>query len=194
MELSLTRTQRVIPVSVDLKTQPPLSLTRRSLEIVITAYEFVRDNMLPPWLEAAKPDIVLFQIGWQDMLNFENDEILGSYSTMVKQMREYNPRMKILVCFLPRLVPCFPDIDPSKASMLIPTAYVYLDHKIFLLDSAMPGWGAALNSTHSPLWVVNTYEGYSGREDNWNGVTPAESGNRKLAERYTAALKTALAA
>src|SRR5690554_1849794 len=57
------------------------------------------NNQLPPWLAAARPDIVVMHLGtndlwggWQSM-----DTIMAAYTKLVGQMRANNPAMRIVV-------------------------------------------------------------------------------------------------
>lgn len=57
-------------------------------------------NNLAGWLAAAKPDIVMFMLGTNDITGGKSaTDILNAYTRMVALMRASNPRMRIIVGF-----------------------------------------------------------------------------------------------
>src|SRR4051794_29280857 len=62
------------------------------------ATNIANQNLLPGWLSATHPDIVLMPLGTNDVWsNIAPSTILASFTTLVGQMRASNPGMKILV-------------------------------------------------------------------------------------------------
>lgn len=58
----------------------------------------IANDYLEAWLEEAKPDIVQFMLGTNDIQKGKTtDEIIDAYTKMVRLMRKSNPRMKIIV-------------------------------------------------------------------------------------------------
>jgi lysophospholipase L1-like esterase len=59
-------------------------------------------NNLQGWLASAKPDVVMFMLGTNDIVQQgkSTTDILAAYTKMVGQMRTSNPSMKIIVGFL----------------------------------------------------------------------------------------------
>src|SRR5688500_15151682 len=57
------------------------------------------NNQLPPWLAAARPDIVLMHLGTNDMWGgyIPTDTKIAAFTKLVGQMRANNPNVKILV-------------------------------------------------------------------------------------------------
>jgi lysophospholipase L1-like esterase len=62
------------------------------------ATNIANQNMLPGWLSATNPDVVMMHLGTNDVWsNIAPATITAAFSTLVDQMRANNPNMKILV-------------------------------------------------------------------------------------------------
>lgn len=58
----------------------------------------IAQKYLPGWLASAKPNIVQFMLGTNDIKGGHSaDAIIHAYTTMVSQMRSNNPNMHIIV-------------------------------------------------------------------------------------------------
>jgi lysophospholipase L1-like esterase len=68
------------------------------------------------------------------------------------------------------------------------------NNKIQELNKAIVPWAQGLNTTASPIWVVDQYTGFSGTSDLRDGVHPNDAGDVKMANVWYPALVTALAA
>jgi Cellulose binding domain/GDSL-like Lipase/Acylhydrolase family len=132
-------------------------------------------NQLPPWLAAARPDIVLMHLGTNDMWgNFRPiDSVIAAYSKLVDQMRANNPDMKILV------------------AKIIPMACPECTH-VVALNNAIPAWAAAKTTSRSPITVVDQWTGFDTTTDTGDGVHPNDAGFRKMADRWYPAVTAAL--
>jgi lysophospholipase L1-like esterase len=129
-------------------------------------------NQLPPWLDAAKPDIVLMHLGTNDMWGgfIPTASVLAAYTKLVGQMRTSNPNMKIIVA---QLIPMNPSGCPTCAASVVG------------LNGAIPGWAAGLTTAQSPIVVVDQWTGFDTVADtNGDGVHPNDSGFRKMADRW----------
>ncbi|RYP30374.1 hypothetical protein DL767_006282 [Monosporascus sp. MG133] len=107
-------------------------------------------RLLPGWLWANPADVVTMHLGTNNIVhgNVQGTEILAAFTTLVGEMRERNPRMKII----------------------------------------------GLNTTESPIWVVDQHTGFSGVTDLRDGVYPNDSGDRKMAGVWFSALVNAFKA
>ncbi|TLS23246.1 uncharacterized protein PpBr36_06480 [Pyricularia pennisetigena] len=105
------------------------------------AVDIVRNN-LPGWLNQNVPDVVNFMLGTNDVNlgNRQTSEILGAYTGIVQQLRAKNPRVKVMVDTVLPL--------PFKQA------------PITALNNAIPGWAAGLNTSQSPIVVVDVAAGY----------------------------------
>jgi lysophospholipase L1-like esterase len=135
----------------------------------------VSQNLLPGWLAATNPDIVMMHLGTNDVWNgsFTTAQILAAYTTLVQQMRANNPAMKILVA---QIIP----MNPSGCS--------YCAQGVVNLDAAIPAWATSLTTAQSPIVVVNQWTGFNDATDTVDGVHPNDAGNQKIASKWYPAL------
>ncbi|MFJ6673391.1 cellulose binding domain-containing protein [Actinosynnema sp. NPDC091369] len=140
-----------------------------------SAIGIAEQGQLPPWLAAARPDVVLMHLGTNDMWgNFRPvDSVIAAYSVLVDQMRAHNPDVEILV------------------AKIIPMACPECTH-VVALNNAIPGWAAARTTARSPITVVDQWTGFDTATDTGDGVHPNDAGFRKMADRWYPALTAAL--
>ena len=137
-----------------------------------------QQNLLPGWLAATDPDVVVMHFGTNDVWSDRPvDAILDAYSTLVAQMRASNPAMKILVA---QIIPMNPGTCPECAQ------------RVVALNAAIPGWAESESTAQSPIIVVDQWTGFSTDTDTYDGVHPNDSGDRKIADRWFPALAAVL--
>ncbi|WP_045745589.1 cellulose binding domain-containing protein [Actinoplanes rectilineatus] len=135
-------------------------------------------NLLPGWLAATDPDVVLMHFGTNDAWsNLSTSTILAAYTTLVQQMRATNPAMKIIVA---QIIP----LNPSTCTDC--------GQRVVALNAAIPAWAASLTTTASPITVVDQWTGFDTTTDTYDGVHPNDAGNVKIADRWYPALAAAL--
>lgn len=129
------------------------------------------NNQLPPWLSAARPDIVLMHLGTNDMWGhyIPTATKLAAFTKLVGQMRAGNPNMKIIVA---QLIP----ISASSCSTC--------PADVVELNNAVPGWAAGLSTTQSPIVVVDQWTGFDAVADTGDGIHPNNTGFQKMANRW----------
>jgi lysophospholipase L1-like esterase len=133
-------------------------------------------NQLPPWLAAARPDVVLMHLGTNDMWGgtIPVSSVLAAYTKLVGQMRASNPAMKIVVA---QIIPMNPPGCTTCAA------------EVRALDDAIPGWAAGLTTAASPIVVADLWTGFDTVADTvGDGVHPNDSGFQKMAARWYPAL------
>lgn len=132
-------------------------------------------NLLPTWLAATSPDIVLMHLGTNDVWsNIPAATILTAYSKLVDQMRAKNPNMRIVVA---QIIP------------MTPSGCTWCPPGVLALDNAIPGWAASRSTAQSPITVVDQYTGFDTVADtNGDGVHPDDSGFQKMSDRWYPAL------
>jgi hypothetical protein len=142
-----------------------------------SATGIAEQDQLPPWLAAARPDVVLMHLGTNDMWGSFRpiDTIIAAYSKLVDQMRASNPDMRILV------------------AQIIPMACPECAH-VVALNKAIPAWAAGKTTARSPITVVDQWTGFDTATDTNDGVHPVDSGFRKMADRWYPAVTAALGA
>jgi lysophospholipase L1-like esterase len=137
------------------------------------------NNQLPPWLDAARPDIVLMHLGTNDMWGgfIPLATKLAAFTKLVGQMRANNPNMKIIVA----------QIIPMSAA-----ACATCPADVVALDNAIPGWAAGLTTAQSPIVVADLWTGFDAVADTVDGVHPNTGGFQKMADRWYPALRQVL--
>jgi mannan endo-1,4-beta-mannosidase len=140
-----------------------------------------RDNQLPGWLSAARPDIVLMHLGTNDVWNgIPASTILDAYTTLLGQMRAANPATKLIVA---RIIP----MNPANCAACA--------QRVVDLNSAIPGWAQARTTAASPITVVDQWTGFDTAADTTDGVHPTgTTGIQKIESRWYPALVAALPA
>lgn len=136
-------------------------------------------NLLPGWLAATDPDIVLMHLGTNDVWNNQSPSaILGAFSKLLGQMRAQNPSMELLVA---RIIPMAPPNCGACAQRVVD------------LNAAIPGWAQANSTAQSPITVVDQWTGFNPATDTYDGVHPnGTSGIQKIESRWYPALTAAL--
>jgi mannan endo-1,4-beta-mannosidase len=139
----------------------------------------VRDNQLPGWLSASRPDIVLMHLGTNDVWNnLPASTILDAYTTLLGQMRASNPATKLVVA----------EIIPMNPANCAACAQRVVD-----LNAAIPGWAQAHSTAASPITVVDQWTGFDTAADTTDGVHPnSTTGIQKMESRWYPALVAAL--
>ncbi|GAA2435081.1 GDSL-type esterase/lipase family protein [Streptomyces macrosporus] len=131
-------------------------------------------NLLPGWLSATRPDIVVMHFGTNDVWsNRSPDEILAAYGTLVDQMRASNPNTKVLVA---RIIPMNPDTCGECG------------RRVVALNERIPDWARSKSTGNSPVIAVDQWTGFSTASDTYDGVHPNASGDEKIAARWYPAL------
>ncbi|MBN2737957.1 MAG: hypothetical protein JXR70_13310 [Spirochaetales bacterium] len=143
----------------------------------IKAKDIADKNQLPPWLEYAKPDMVLMHLGTNDAMDssITAPMIIEAYSKMVTQMRVQNPDMIIIVA---QIIPVF------SATEQCTSCY----QKVVDLNKAIPAWAASMNSSRSPIVVVDQWTGFNTKTDTIDGIHPTDAGDKKMAEKWYPAI------
>lgn len=135
-------------------------------------------NLLPGWLEQTDPDVVLMHLGTNDVWsNVPTETVLQAFTTLVDQMREHNPRMRILVA---QIIP----MNPAECSEC--------GDRVRQLNAAIPDWADEHRTDRSPIVVVDQWTGFDTATDTYDGVHPNDAGDRKMADAWYPPLATLL--
>jgi lysophospholipase L1-like esterase len=142
------------------------------------ATNILSQNLLPGWLSAALPDVVMMHLGTNDVWSsIPTATILTTYSGLVDQMRASNPKMRILVA----------QILPMNPSGCTTCAQGVID-----LNAAIPAWAASKSTAASPITVVDQWTGFNTATDTADGVHPNAAGNQKMSDRFYPPLTAAV--
>jgi lysophospholipase L1-like esterase len=129
------------------------------------------NNQLPPWLSAARPDVVLMHLGTNDMWGgyIPTATKLAAFTKLVGQMRASNPAVKVVVA----------QIIPMSAG-----ACATCPADVVALNAAIPGWAAGLTTAQSPIVVADLWTGFDAIADTGDGVHPNDAGFTKMANAW----------
>ncbi|KAH8831362.1 SGNH hydrolase [Flagelloscypha sp. PMI_526] len=122
------------------------------------ATNIASQNLLPGWLSATLPDIVIMHLGTNDVWsNIAPATILASFSTLVDQMRASKSTMKIGVA---QILPMNPSGCTECAA------------RVVAFNAAIPAWAASKTTSASPITVVDQWTGFNDTTDTYDGVHP----------------------
>ena len=126
-------------------------------------------NLLPNWLTAANPSIVIVHLGTNDMWGhfIALQTKLTASTKLIGQMRTHNPGMKIIVA---QIIP----MDPTSCTTC--------NADVIEFNNALPAWAAGLTTAQSPITLVNQFTGFDVGADTFDRVHPVDSGFRKMAD------------
>lgn len=142
------------------------------------ATKIADQKLLIGWAAATHPKIVMMHLGTNDVWsNIPTATILAAYTTLVKQMRMNNPRMRIIVA----------QILPMN-----PTGCAYCAQGVITLDNAIPAWASSMSTVQSPIVVVNQWTGFNDSTDTREEVHPNSLGDQKIANKMYPVLKAQL--
>ncbi|KAI1759056.1 carbohydrate esterase family 3 protein [Hypoxylon sp. FL1150] len=139
------------------------------------AIDIANRQQLVGWLNTNPADVITMHLGTNDIVqqNKPVADIIAAFTTLVGVMRKSNPSMKIVV------------------AQIIPMGFGSYNTQIQSLNAAIIPWAQGLNTTESPIWVVDQYTGFSGTSDLRDGVHPNAAGDTKMANIWYPALVNA---
>jgi lysophospholipase L1-like esterase len=158
------------------------------------AYNIAQQNQLDGWLSQNPADIITMHLGTNDITSRKStDDIISSFTSLVSTMRKHNANMKIIVSAHEMDQP-FPSSSTNRyqVAQIIPYTYSNaFDSAISSLNSAIPSWAQGLNSTESPIWVVDMNSAVSG-SDLRDGIHPNSNGDQKMEAVWYPAMVNAI--
>ncbi|MEV6597679.1 SGNH/GDSL hydrolase family protein [Actinoplanes sp. NPDC051346] len=142
------------------------------------ATEVAARELLPGWLSATEPEVVMMHLGTNDVWrNRPATTILAAFTTLVDQMRAADPEMRIIVA---QILP----MEPKDCAAC--------GRRVVELNAALPGWAASRSTARSPISVVDQWTGFDTATDTSDGVHPNRTGDRKIARRWHPAVLAAV--
>jgi lysophospholipase L1-like esterase len=127
------------------------------------------------WANLNKPDVVLLHTGSNDIEQGQsNSSTVNEISSLIDALRSVVPNVKIL------LAQIIPEASNTQA--------------FAQLNSLLPNLAAQKTTSNSPVVLVDQYTGFDANADTFDGVHPDESGERKMADKWFAALQNVLPA
>jgi lysophospholipase L1-like esterase len=142
------------------------------------ATNIANQNLLPGWLAATNPNVVLMHLGTNDVWsNIPPQTILNAFTTLVGQMRANNPTVRILVA---KIIPMNPGQCPECGARAV------------AFNDAIPAWASARTTAQSPVIVVDQWTGFNTATDTYDGVHPNAAGDQKMSDRWYPPLTSVL--
>ena len=129
------------------------------------------NNQLPAWLAATTPDVVMMELGTNDVWNnIAPATILASFGHLVDEMRANNPNVRVMV---------------AQITPLNPSGCTDCPQRVINFNAAIPAWAAAKSTTQSPITVVDVWTGFDDAADTADGVHPnSTTGIQKVAASW----------
>jgi hypothetical protein len=123
------------------------------------------------WASMYRPDIVLMHLGTNDI---HQGQSVASTRTeleqIIDQMKDHVPDV---VIFMAQIIP----------------GNIRNKNRIRELNKVISILGREINSTQSPVFVVNQWAGFDYRVDTYDGLHPNETGEKKMAHKWYKALQ-----
>lgn len=122
---------------------------------------------------SADIDVALIHVGHNDIRSGQSPQsLINDLSAFIDDLRAYNPKIKIALA------------KPIKNTSL---GYVA---EMDEYRALIPGLAAAKNTAQSPVIVVDQYEGFDPDHDTYDTVHPNETGEKKIAAKFKAAVRS----
>ncbi|HEU5133597.1 MAG TPA: GDSL-type esterase/lipase family protein [Steroidobacteraceae bacterium] len=136
-------------------------------------------NQLPPWLTAARPDIIVVHLGTNDMWggHIPLANKITALTKLIGQMRANNPNVKIVMA----------QIIPMNAA-----GCTTCMSDVVAFNNAIVPLAASLNSAQSPIFIVDQWTGFNVVTDTFDQVHPVTSGFIKMANKFFPVVAQAL--
>lgn len=147
------------------------------------ATDYAAKGNLTVWLnQVDTPDVILMLLGTNDVLLGKKPvgDILKAYDVLIQQMREKNPKIRVLFS---NLLPLDPARWPVSGA-----------EGIKQLNNAIKQYVPSKNTRDSPVVFVDNFTGFNAVSDTADGEHPNESGNEKMATQFFGPTKDAIKA
>jgi acyl-CoA thioesterase-1 len=134
---------------------------------------------LSAWCSADKSDVVLMHLGTNDIsqASLPTATILSSFSKILKSLRAVQPKVTV---FVAQIIP----MNVGNCNDC-PT-------EVHDLNQQIPAWAASESHKDSPVYVVDQHSGFDTTQDTRDGVHPNPQGSKKMADKWSAALRQRL--
>ena len=136
-------------------------------------------NQLPPWLSATNPSVIVMHLGTNDMWGgwIPLQTKITALTKLIGQMRAHNASIKIVIA---QIIPMSPAGCTTCAADVV------------AFNNAIPPLVASLQSTQSPIYIVDQWTGFDLATDTYDAVHPLTSGFIKMANRFFPVVAQAL--
>jgi hypothetical protein len=142
------------------------------------------DNLLPGWLRAAQPDIVLLHLGTNDIAygiaeyGLTMTAIEEGYQRLLNQFRTYRSTIHVLVA----------QIIPIERTNACPDCA----RDVVALNNFLAQFVQRHSTEQSSLTIVDQHTGFNVATDTTDGVHPNDAGHEKIATKWLAPLEAVI--
>lgn len=127
------------------------------------------------WAVRATPDIVLMHLGTNDIGSGQDiEETTNEIREIVQRLRVHNPRVHVLL------------------AAIIPVAHDIAEERLRRFNKRVAALAQELDTASSRVLLVDQFTGFDARQDTYDGIHPNEQGNKKMADKWFAALESLL--
>lgn len=138
---------------------------------------------LDDWLKLYRPDIVLIELGTNDVFQcVDATSAMNDLATVIEKLRTKNASVKILLAQIP---PLGAQWSPKK---LCSTDTSY-ESAIKIFNDAVLRFAQTKTTGKSPVLIVDQFTGTNPAVDMYDDIHPNEKGERKMSQRWFDALK-----
>jgi lysophospholipase L1-like esterase len=136
-------------------------------------------NNLPPWLTAARPDVIVMHLGTNDMWggHIPLGNKITALTQLIGQMRAFNPNIKLVAA---KIIP----MDAAGCTTCMADVVAFND--------ALATLAAQLGTAQSPILVADLWTGFDVVNDTFDRVHPVTSGFIKMANAFFPVVAQAL--
>ncbi|MEP7142377.1 MAG: GDSL-type esterase/lipase family protein [Ferruginibacter sp.] len=135
------------------------------------------------WLQTYSPGIVLIEFGTNEVFQcVAVADALKSIADIIDSLRKNNAGVKI---FLAQIPPLGQQWAPKKLCGN-DTAYA---QKVIAFNKAIKEFGGKKNTAASPVIIVDQYTGMNPAKNMYDDIHPNDSGEKKMAEKWFAAMR-----
>jgi len=135
------------------------------------------------WLKSYTPDIVLVELGTNDVFHCRKlPRIFSDLDTIVKVLRNKNPRVVVLIAQIPPL-------GKRWASKKLCGNDMTYSQLLLAYNSAIPEFTHRVNLKESPVIAVDQYSGINPEVDMFDDIHPNRKGEMIMGERWFKAIR-----
>jgi hypothetical protein len=145
-------------------------------------WDSIRGN-IHQWLQIYKPDLVLSELGTNDVFQCRTiEDMMIDLSGLLQELRKRNKHVKIFIAQIPPL-------GAEWAQKKLCGNNITYDQAIHNLNRAIDDFAKTNSTTQSPVVVVDQYSGIDPAVNMYDDIHPNTSGEKIMAERWYKAIR-----
>ncbi|MBN2529334.1 MAG: hypothetical protein JXR76_23300 [Deltaproteobacteria bacterium] len=133
------------------------------------------DGAAQGWIKDSGVNVALIHFATNDVWSSKSkDEILLAHTLLVNLLREETPNV---VIFVAQIIP----VNPSDCSQCLGNTLSF--------NAAVPAWADQMNTSESPVIVVDQFTGFDTASLTRDGVHPNVEGGKVMAQKWYDAMQ-----